>query len=115
MTSSIQHKKHDDFGITLDTGSEIIQPVQNEKLLGCYVSNNFKFNSHVRDEEKSMSTILTSSVNALRKISFTASFKVRKMIAEGIVMSNILYIIIRVRQLQRLPPFHPPGDPEHGC
>ena len=49
MTSSIQHKKHDDFGINLDTGSKIIQPVQNDRLLGCYVSNNFKINSHVRD------------------------------------------------------------------
>ena len=93
MTTSRQHKKYDDFGISLDTGNEVIEPVSNEKLLGCQVTNNFKFNNHIRDDEKSMTNVLTSRINALRKISFTSTFKVRKMIAEGIVISNILYII----------------------
>ena len=93
MTTSIQHQKHNDFGISLDTGNEVIEPVSNEKLLGCQVTNNFKFNNHIRDDEKSMANVLTSRINALRKISFTSTFKVRKMIAEGIVISNILYII----------------------
>ena len=34
MTSKTLHKKYQDFGITLNTGQEIITPVQNEKLLG---------------------------------------------------------------------------------
>ena len=93
MTTSTQHRKYGDFGISLDTGNEIIEPVTNEKLLGCHVANNFKFNNHIRDNEKSMSNVLTSRMNALRKVAFTSSFKVRKMIAEGIIISNILYII----------------------
>ena len=30
MTSAEMHKKHDNFGIVLDTGQEIIEPVQHE-------------------------------------------------------------------------------------
>ena len=48
MTTSIQHRKYEDFGINLDTGHEVIEPVSHEKLLGCHVANNFKFNNHVR-------------------------------------------------------------------
>ena len=55
-----------------------------------------------------------SRVISLRILSFTASFKVRKIIVEGIVISNILHIItVYGWGLQRLPLFHPPGDPEH--
>ena len=93
MTSSIMHKKHDNFGIVLDTGQEIIEPVQHEKLLGAQISNDFKFNIHIRDGEKSMMNILTTRTNALRKVASISSFKTRKMIAEGIIMSSIMYII----------------------
>ena len=37
--------------------------------------------------------ILSSRINALRKISHIAGFKTRKMIAEGIIISNIIYVI----------------------
>ena len=93
MTSAEMHKKHDNFGIVLGTGQEIIKPVQHERLLGAKISNDFKFNVHIRDGDKSMMNILTSRTNALQKIACISSFKTRKMIAEGIIMSNIMYII----------------------
>ena len=34
MTSDKNHKNHQNFGITLDTGSEIIEPISEQKLLG---------------------------------------------------------------------------------
>jgi hypothetical protein len=40
--------------------------------------------------EKSMVNILTSRINVLRKATFSASFQVRTIIAEGIVISVIL-------------------------
>ena len=82
-----------DFGIPLDTCNKVIEPVSNEKLLGWNVANQFEFNNHDRDNEKSMSNVLTSRINALRKVAFISSFKIRKMIVEGIIISNILYII----------------------
>ena len=93
MTSNILHKRHDNYGIVLDTGQEIIEPVENERLLGAQIANDFKFNVHIRDSDKSMLNILTSRMNALRKISSISSFSTRKMITEGIIMSNIMYII----------------------
>ena len=93
MATRNQHRRHENYGIVLDTGKEVIEPIDNEKLLGFRISNDFKFNKHVRDHEKSMSSILQARLNALRKVSTSASFKVRKMIAEGIIMSNIMYVI----------------------
>ena len=40
-----------------------------------------------------MANVLTSRINALRKTTSSASFQRRKMIAEGIVILVILYII----------------------
>ena len=93
MASSAKHRKYNNFGIFLDTGQEIIEPVQSEKLLGCQVSNDFRWNLHIRDSEKSMLRILTSKLNALRKVAFYSSFKTRKMIAQGIIMSNLCYLV----------------------
>ena len=93
MTSSKQHRNHQNFNITLDTGTEIIQPVSEERLLGGVVSNDLKWNNHVQDNKKSLIVILTSRVNALSKVSRFSSFKVRKMIADGVVMSYLVYLI----------------------
>ena len=79
MTSSIHHKKHQNFGINLDTGQEEIEPSAHEKLLGAHISNDFKWNNHLRDNEKSLFKFLTSRINGLSKISYLASFKNRKI------------------------------------
>ena len=93
MATQNQHRRHGNFDITLDTGNEVIEPIEDERLLGCRISNDFKFNKHIRDHENSMSNILSRKINALQIITDTAPFKVRKMIAEGIINSNILYVI----------------------
>ena len=93
MATSNKHRNHRDFSITLNTGSEIIEPIQCEKLLGGYISNDFTWNNHIKDHEKSMFKVLTSKVNALSKISRISSFKTRKLIANGIFMSNLRYLI----------------------
>ena len=93
MASSRNHKIHDNYKITLNTGNEIIEPSPYEKLLGGYVSCDLKWNLNIRDHEKSLSKILTSRVNALSKISKIANFKNRKMIANGIVMAKLIYLI----------------------
>ena len=93
MASERKHKIHGNFGIVLDTGLERIHPQDNEKLLGCQISSNFTWNEHLRDSEFSLHRQLTSRINALRKISFSASFATRKMIANGIFLSRIIYVI----------------------
>ena len=93
MTSSKNHKSHDNFNISLNTGDEIIQPSEHEKLLGGFISNDLSWNEHIRGNENSMFRIITSRVNALSKISQIADFKTRKMLANGIVMSKMIYLI----------------------
>ena len=93
MATPYQHSQHQNFGITLNTGSEIIEPIYTEKLLGGHITNDFKFNEHLKENEQSVFRSLTSRVNALSKISKVSSFKTRKMIANGIVMSKLVYLI----------------------
>ena len=93
MTSPCLHKKHNNFGIQLNTGTETILPSENERLLGAQISNDFTWNSHISDHDKSMCKALTPRINALIKVSWSADFKTRKMIANAIVMSRLVYLI----------------------
>ena len=93
MASRTQHRLHGNYGVELDTGNEIILPQEHERLLGCEISNNFSWKEHLQDNEYSLQRQMTSRINALKKISFSASFKTRKMIANGVVISRIIYVI----------------------
>ena len=93
MASEQNHKKHGNFGILLDTGRETIFPQDHEKLLGVNISSNFTWNEHLKNNEFSVHRQITSRINALKKISHSASFQDRKMIANGIVISRIIYAI----------------------
>ena len=93
MATPYQHRQHQDYGITLNTGAEIILPSYKEKLLGGFITNDFKYNEHLKDNEQSAFRSLFSRVNALAKISKLASFKTRKMVANGIVISKLVYLI----------------------
>ena len=93
LTSARNHRLHGNFNITLDTGNEIIEPRSEERLLGGIISSNLKWNSHVQDHQKSLSKILTSKINALSKISAYSSFRTRKTIANGVVMSYLTYLV----------------------
>ena len=93
MTSARKHATHQNFGIYLDTGTEIILPQSEERLLGANLSNSLSWNSHIRDTKNSLISILTSRINALTKICCFSSFLTRKMVANGIVMSHLTYLI----------------------
>ena len=47
----------------------------------------------MKENEKSAFRSLTTRVNALAKISWMAPFKTRKMVADGIVISKLMYLI----------------------
>ena len=84
---------HHNFGIYLNTGTEIIQPQSEERLLGANVSNSLTWNTHIRDGKGSLISSLTSRINALHKVCQYSNFMTRKMIANGIVMSYLTYLI----------------------
>ena len=78
---------------TLNTGTEIIQPSEEERLLGANLKNDLLWNTHIRDHKKSIIATLKSKNNALQIISHYSSFCVRKMLANGVIISHILYHI----------------------
>ena len=93
MTSKYHHRRNNNFGIELDTGSELISPSENERLLGAQISNDFTWNAHIMGEDNSMCSALTTRVNALKKVCWSADFKTRKMVANAIVMSRLVYLV----------------------
>ena len=93
MASRAAHRVNGNFGITLNTGAEIIEPVNHEKLLGAVILSDLEWNMHLKEHEKSLFNTLTSRVNALIKVSNVADFRTQKMIANGIFMSNLVSLI----------------------
>ena len=93
LVTANQHCKHKDYGITLNTGSEIIEPESSEKLLGGFISSDFKFTEHIMNNKSSLCKLLTSRVNALSKVCRACDFKTRKILADGMVQSLLIYLI----------------------
>ena len=75
------------------------------------MSNHLTWNSHILSHEKSLSNNLLNKINGLRKICAEEDFKTRKLLANGIVNSNLVYMIqlygqssdylIRILQVQQ--------------
>ena len=93
MTSSKKHRTHGNYNITLNTGTEIIKPQDHEVLLGGTISSDLKWKEHIRDSKISMVIQITKRLNALKKVSRISNFKTRKMIANGIILSKLSYLI----------------------
>ena len=90
MASATQHRLHGNYGVELDTGKEIFLPEEHDRLLGCQIKCNFRWVEHLLNNESSIQRQLTSRINALQKISYAATFKTRKMVANGVIMSRII-------------------------
>ena len=52
-----------------------------------------KFTEHLQDNKDSMLKILNNRLHALTKVGKSASFKSRKMIANGVIISMLIYLI----------------------
>ena len=93
MASATQHRLYENYEVELDTGLETILPQNHKRLLVSEFSSNFKCNEHIKDNELSLHRQLTTKINSLQKISYAASFSTRRIIANGIVISRIIYAI----------------------
>ena len=80
--------------VEIRTASETIRPSKSEKLLGCWVSENLKWSEHVQDNPENLNRSFSTRIGALKKIGKVASFKNRKMLANGIFMSKLSYLIV---------------------
>ena len=94
VMSTRQKRWHmDNTNITINTPSAVIIPSSVERLLGAHVHQDMKWKEHILDNDDSLIKSLNRRAGALKKISRTASFKTRKMVANGIYMSKLIYLM----------------------
>ena len=79
--------------VSIKAGQFTIKPTESEKLLGGYLHQSMQWNLHIRDHSKSLVKQITTRINGLKKIAKTATFKTRLMVANGAVMSKLIYMI----------------------
>ena len=93
MSTRQKKRKTTEAMATLNTGHEIILPSRSEILLGFKIHENMNFSEHLLDSKDSLIKTLNKRIGALKQIKKVASFKARLNIANGIVMSKILYLL----------------------
>ena len=79
--------------VELKAGNFSIKPAKTGKLLGCELSDDLKWKQHIRDSEKSLLRQLTSRANGLAIIGSKADLNTRLMIANGVFISKLCYLI----------------------
>ena len=79
--------------VSMQAGEFTIYPTETEKLLGGHIHQSLQWNHHLCDHKSSMTSQLTSRINGLKKIAVNATFNTRLMVANGVVMSKLVYLI----------------------
>ena len=79
--------------VMLEAGPHTISPTPTERLLGCQISQDLKWKQHILEGDQSLVKQLTSRINGLCMMSDRASMSTRLMVANGIVMSKLCYLI----------------------
>ena len=95
QTRKARNKAGKDIGVSIVTPSATITPTPTEKLLGGWVHQDMKWAEHILEGKDSLIKSLTKRVSALKLIGKVATFKTRKMIADGVFMSKLVYLIPR--------------------
>ena len=85
---SVMRKK-----VSIQAGQFTIKPTESEKLLGGHLHQSLKWNHHIRDSEHSIMKQITGRTNGLKKIASNSTFKTRLMVANGVIMSKLIYLI----------------------
>ena len=79
--------------VCIQAGTFTITPTETETLLGGHLHQSLQWNHHIRDGKKSIMKQLTGRINGLKKIARNATFSTRLMLANGVVMSKVVYLI----------------------
>ena len=89
-----QKRRHiDTQAVMLNTGSEIIQATEVEKLLGYEVHQNLGFGTFLMTGKNSVLSSLSKRVGALKSIAKVSNFKTRRSVCSSLVISRILYLL----------------------
>ena len=93
QTRKARRRAGNDINVVIATPSATIDPSASEKLLGGWIHQDLKWAEYVQDSDESLVRSLTNRLNALKLIGKVAPFKTRKMLADGIIMSKLSYLI----------------------
>ena len=93
MMTTSQNRRLKNPQIQVQTPNETINTSNSEKLLGGFIHEDLKWKEHIVDNENSLIKSLTTRLNALKKMSTCANFKMRLMVANGIFISKLIYLI----------------------
>ena len=77
----------------MQAGAHTIEPSTTETLLGAEISNDLKWRIHLLTSKKSLIKQLTSRLNGLKLIASKTSRETRLMVANGIFMSKLNYLV----------------------
>ena len=92
LTTS-QLRKSQEINVQVQVGTGVQDLSKVEKLLGLQLHEGLKFQEHIMGHEKSLLKMLSTRVKALQMLRKIANFKTRLMIANGIFMSKLCYVI----------------------
>ena len=94
VMSTWQKRAHRSTGtITINTPTAVIAPSEVERLLGAQIHQDMKWKEHILDNDNALVKSLNQRVGAIKKISRFSSFRTRKMIANGIFISKLIYLM----------------------
>ena len=79
--------------IQLNTGNEIINVSQSEKLLGSIVNCDLRWDEHLLHHSDALLKQLSQRLSAIKLICNIADFKTRKMVTNGLFMSKLTYLM----------------------
>ena len=92
MTDQARRSKPN-LKVALEIEGETIETSENEIMLGGIIHKNLKWTEHIQNHSDSLLKSLTKRLFALKKICRISSFKTRKMVAEGIFTSKLIYLM----------------------
>ena len=93
MSTRQKRRFRDTSTVAITTPTAVIGPSSVERLLGAQVHQDLHWGEHIMYNKEALIKSLNRRVGALRKLSIRASFKTRKMIANRIFMSKLIYLV----------------------
>ena len=79
--------------VSIQAGTFEVSPTESETLLGGRLHQSMQWNLHLSEGDGSLAKQLTTRINGLKKISANSTFHTRLMVANGVVMSKMVYLI----------------------
>ena len=93
MTTRQKRRHVDTMSMSITTPSAIVQPSHVERLLGAHIHEDMRWKEHIMNIEDSLIKSLNQRQGAIRKVCKIGSFKSRKMLANGVFMSKLIYLM----------------------